>query len=236
MIRIAIVEDEEKEIVLLREGLKRFFSELNKEYSLNVFRNGMDFLDCYQADYDIVLLDIEMPLLDGFRTAQKLRESDPVVNIIFVTNMSNYAVKGYEVDALGFIVKPVTYFALRMNMNKAVERLSCNHSVNIVLTSRNGVNVISSDSLIYVEVMRHKIIYHTETEEISARGSMKEVEEHLQGLEFERCNNCFLVNLKYVKSVENDSVILPGASLSISRNKKKCFVEALMQYISRCGV
>lgn len=235
MIRVAIVEDEEKEIALLEEGLKRYFTEKGCEYSHGVFRNGLEFLDSYQADFDVVLMDIEMPLLDGFKAAQKLREIDSVVSIIFVTNMSGYAIKGYEVGAIGFIVKPVTYFALQMNLNKAVARLSKNDSVNIVVTTRNSVNLISSDTLIYVEVMRHNIIYHTETDVISVRGNMKEVEERLRGLAFERCNNCFLVNLKYVKSVENNFVYLANESLPVSRGRKKNFVEALMRFVSRNG-
>lgn len=107
MLKIAIVEDEEEEVALLEEGIKRFFAESGTEYITAVFRNGMKFLEGYRGDCDVVLMDIEMPLLDGFRTAQKLREIDPSVTLIFITNMPNYAVKGYEVDALGFIVKPV---------------------------------------------------------------------------------------------------------------------------------
>lgn len=235
MIRIAIVEDEEKEIALLEDSLKRYFSKNGGEYSHGVFRNGLEFIDSYKADFDVILMDIEMPLLDGFKAAQKLREMDAAVSIIFVTNMAGYAIKGYEVNAVGFIVKPVTYFALEMNLNKAIARFSRNNAVNIVVTTRTSVNLISAESLVYVEVMRHNIIYHTETDAISTRGNMKEVEERLKGLPFERCNNCFLVNLKFVKAVENNVVYLTTDSLPISRGRKKHFIEALMQYVSRNG-
>lgn len=235
MVRIAIVEDEESEIVGLKEGVKRFFAESGGEYEARVFRNGMEFLDACRGDFDVVLMDIEMPLLDGFRTAQKLRETDPAVSIIFVTNMSRYAIKGYEVDAVGFIVKPVGYFALKMNLRKAVARAQGRRSVNILAATRNGVNVIPSDTLVYVEVMRHNLVYHTETETITVRGSLKEAEEQLEGLNFARCNNCFLVNLKFVRSVENDTVVLLNSELPVSRGKKKEFVDALMKYVEQSG-
>ena len=85
MIKVAVVEDEENEIAVLGEGLKRYFGECAEEYELSVFRNGMEFLDAFRGGYDIILMDIEMPMLDGFRTAQRIREADDEVSIIFVT-------------------------------------------------------------------------------------------------------------------------------------------------------
>lgn len=171
MIRVAIVEDEEKEISVIREGLNKYFTETGTEYNVEVFCDGMSFLDARRNNFDIILMDIEMPLLDGIETCRRLREKDDASEIIFVTNMSKYAIKGYEVDVIGFLVKPVGYFTLKTYLNKAVARLSARGGVNITVSTRSGVRVIPSDSLVYVEVMRHNILYHTIKEVITVRGA-----------------------------------------------------------------
>ena len=234
MIKVAVVEDEENEIAVLGEGLKRYFGECAEEYELSVFRNGMEFLDAFRGGYDIILMDIEMPMLDGFRTAQRIREGDDEVSIIFVTNMANYALKGYEVNAVGFMVKPVGYFALKRNLSRALSRIRLRtrlKAVNITVVTRGGVKVVPSEKLVYVEVMKHNVAYHTVEEVITARGALKDVEQRLEGLGFSRCNNCFLVNLAYVHSLDNDTVYLPGEQLPVSRGKKKEFTEALLEFV-----
>ena len=231
MIKIAIVEDEEKEAASLRALLDRYFAESGLEYSCAVFRDGVDFTDNYRADFDIVMMDIEMPLMDGLKTARKLREVDPAVTLIFVTNMANYAVKGYEVDAVGFIVKPVSYFALKMNMRKAVGRALGKRAVNLTVVTRAGVSVIPSDTLVYIEVRKHDLVYHTDTQTVCAHGSLKEVEAQLDADTFARCSNCYLVNLRFVRSLVGDTVVLAGAELPVSRGKKREFTEKLLNYV-----
>ncbi|MCI9031945.1 MAG: response regulator transcription factor [Clostridia bacterium] len=234
MIRIAIVEDEEKEIACLISGIKSFFEETGGEHICSVFSNGLEFLDAYRGDFDVVFMDIEMPRLDGYKTSQKLREKDPDVQIVFVTNLSQYAVRGYEVDAVGFIVKPVTNYALKTNLRKAIAAISRKQSVNILASTRNGIKVMPSDSIIYVEVMKHTVVWHTENGDVSVRGVLKDVEKQLDGLNFSRCNNYLLINLKFVSSFKDDVVCLKGGEeLPVSRGRKKEFLNDLLKYIDR---
>lgn len=236
MIRVAIVEDEPREVELLKTNLKRFFSETGTDYVCTVYPNGVEFLEAYRGDCDVVLMDIEMPALNGYRTAEKLREAGSDAEVVFVTNLSDFAVKGYDVEAAGFIVKPVTYAALKMNLRKAVARAKDKAGVTLAAVTRNGINVIYSARLVYVEVMRHNLIYHTaDGEAFTARGSLKEVEQKLEGFNFARCNNCFLVNLRYVKRVDEDYVLLKTAKLPISRSRKKEFTDAVMSFIGERG-
>ena len=104
MIRIAIVEDEQ----LFREKILRYlhrYEEKNKQsFSIKTFENGMQFLTDYRPEYDIIFMDIEMPYLSGMETAKRIRKVDSRTAIAFITNMANYAVQGYEVEAIDFIV------------------------------------------------------------------------------------------------------------------------------------
>ena len=102
MIHVAIVEDESK----AREALKAclaYVAERNQtEIQITEFVSGTAFLGGYQPIYDIVLMDIEMPGMNGMETAKALRKMDAAVILIFVTNLTQYAIMGYEVDALSY--------------------------------------------------------------------------------------------------------------------------------------
>ena len=109
MIRLAIVEDEEVYVNTLMDYLKKFQSETEYEIETVWFRDGCDITDGYKGDYDVILMDIQMKFMDGMSAAQKIREMDTEVVIVFITNMTDYAIRGYEVGAMDYIVKPITY-------------------------------------------------------------------------------------------------------------------------------
>ena len=110
MINIAIIEDNAADANLLRSYIDRYFAETDKSYKVEVFSDGFNFLSNYSGKCNIAFFDIEMPHIDGMQVARRLRAVDSEVSIIFVTNMAKYAINGYEVSALDFIIKPVEYF------------------------------------------------------------------------------------------------------------------------------
>ena len=123
MWKIAIVEDEPKEAKRLEANLLRFAEENGETFELSHFSNAILFLTNYRPLYDLVFMDIEMPGLNGMEAAFRLRETDPVVKLIFVTNMAHYAAKGYEVAAFRFLIKPVSYQSLSLSMKPALLQL-----------------------------------------------------------------------------------------------------------------
>lgn len=110
MIRIAIVEDETVYKEQLIEYLKEFEQERSETLKIDTFSDGDEIVENYQAQFDIILMDIQMNFMDGMSAAEEIRKIDSEVVIIFITNLAQYAIKGYEVDALDYILKPISYF------------------------------------------------------------------------------------------------------------------------------
>ena len=120
---IAVVEDEPLFAKQLEEYIRRYEKERGKKINITFFADGEDIVENYSGDYDVILMDIQMRFMDGMTAAQKIRSLDHEVIIMFITNMFDYAVRGYEVDAMDYVVKPVEYFAFSQKLDKAFARM-----------------------------------------------------------------------------------------------------------------
>ena len=225
MIRVAIVEDEEKAAAHLES--------LENDCAIDVskFSNAVSFLTNYSADFDLIFMDIEMPHLNGLDAAAKLRETDKTTLLIFATNLGHMAVRGYEVEAFDFVVKPVQYDALRLKLKRAFAKLAQMRGNDISFTSEGARIRLPSAEVKYIEVRDHQLIYHTAEGDYQVYGTMSALKEQLEPMGFFLCNNCYLVNLKHVRKVQNFTVTVGGDELQISRPRKKAFLEALNNYI-----
>lgn len=232
MINIAIVEDEASAAKILQSILDTYASENGVSFRITFFTDAVSFLTNYKKGYDIVFMDVELPMLNGMDAAFKLREFDKQIIIIFVTNMTQFAVRGYEVDALYYIVKPINYQNTAYKLKRALSILSANHGAEVTLRQANGLIRLSTQSLMYVEIISHKLVYHTETETHTAYGSLSEVENDLRSHHFFRCNSCYLVNAHYISSISGLMVkLLNGEQLKISHPKKKQFMMDIANWL-----
>lgn len=232
--RVAIVEDEDAAAKTLTEYLARYAEKYGLAVETERFVDPLKLLGGYKPIYDIIFMDIIMPHLNGMDAAEKLRKIDNDTVLIFVTNMQNYAVKGYEVNALDFIVKPVSYSLFEAKMNRAVKVVSEKHDENSISVTVDGVTrVLPIGKILYVEVAGHVVTYHTDSGDYPVRGTLDKAERALPKECFARCNYCYLVNLKYVKSVDSNYVDVTGHKLAVSRNKKKDFLNALANYLGQ---
>ena len=161
LIKVAIVEDEKNAADLLADYFRRFSEKSGEEFLIFSYENPIVFLSAFRADFDLIMMDIELPDMDGMKTCEKIRETDKFVPIIFVTNMANLAVKGYEVAALDFIVKPVVYDSFAMKIERAVNAVLRHRSVEVCIQTDRTVRFISASRISYIEVSRHNLVYHT---------------------------------------------------------------------------
>lgn len=229
--RIAIVEDEKENSDLIEKYIREFGKTADATFIVDKFSDGLEFLAAYKPVYDLIFMDIKMPNIDGMETAKRLREIDGEVGIIFITNLLNYAIKGYQVDAFDFVLKPVGYADFASRMKKFLKKRSAFISKDLVLTANNAKIRVSVDSICYLEVDGHNIIYHLTDGEYTVRTSLIKARQELPEY-FAPCNNGILVNLHFVQTLERDRVLVYGRWLPVSRPKRKGFKEIVMKYLS----
>lgn len=231
MIRIAIVEDEASYRRQLADYLDRYGRESGQSLTITAFSDGDELVEGYQSRFDIILLDVEMPFLDGMTAAEEIRKVDPEVVIIFITNMAQYAIRGYAVDALDYVLKPVSYFAFSQRLDRAITRMKKREKHYITVPVKGGTQKLDVSQLYYVESQGHSLIYHTGGGAVPSSGTMKEIEEKLEGLHFFRGNKGYLINLEHVDSVRDGCAVVKGEPLLLSRSRKNAFLEALANYV-----
>ena len=235
MIRIAMVEDEAAVREQLQGYIQRYTRQYGTEFAVTEFSDGVEILDAYRPVYDIVLLDVEMKHLDGMETARRIRELDRDVVLLFITNMAQYAIKGYAVGALDYLLKPVPYFAFSQQLQKAEEKLRRRARYYLAVPVEGGLRRLDTAQIYYMESEGHRVHFYTEEGEFSAPGALKTFEEKLADLPFARCNSGYLVNLAQVKSVQQGLAQVGPYELQVSRPKRKSFLAALADYIGGEG-
>lgn len=229
MFKIAIVEDNSTAAEKLRGFLERYAQDNGEKFDIAIFGDALTFLDQYKRVYDMVFMDIELPFIDGMEAARRLREVDQQVSLIFVTNMAHFAVKGYEVDALDYLVKPIHYGDFQLKLRRATIRLKDAQEA-ILVTRQSGIQRIRLQEILYVEVRSHSLYFHTENGEIKGSGTLLETEEKLRDKGFLRCNKCYLVNQRHIVAVQGYTLIVTGGEeLQISRPRKKTFMSDLAE-------
>ena len=230
MITVALIEDEIDDLALLKGYILNYANENNYEIVVDEYRSAESFFEG-RKNYDMVFFDIELPGIDGLKAARRLRENDKSVTIIFVTNM-NLAIKGYEVNAFDFILKPIHEHDFSLKFFRAIKHVVEHESAKLPLRIEGKDIVLKLSSILYIEVMNHRITYHTLDGDYSTyNDSLGKIATRLSGNGFALCNSCYLVNLKHVTAIDNDYVFLSEKKLPVSHGKKKAFVMSLNEYL-----
>lgn len=230
MTQIAVIEDDYPDFQHLAKICQQYFEKTKEPYEITHYRNAEDFLNSYHLQFQLIFMDIELPNTNGMTAAHKLRALDPDVVLVFLTNLSQYAVSGYEVNAVDYILKPISYYAFSLKMPRIMQYVYKNTKHNLLISLKDSSVMVAVSDIYYVEIVSHKLIYHTVFENISVRGSLHETESLLAPYHFRRCNNCYLVNLKHVKGIFSNEVQVGPDRLAISRPRKKAFINDLTNY------
>lgn len=231
MINIALVDDDDEMRNKLASYIKKHEKECHLKFEVSEFKSAAKLLENYTEYYNIIFMDIQMEGIGGIEAAEKIREKDNDVILIFVTNMPNYVITGYRVKALGYLLKPVSYVDFIFQLQKSTDRLEAIKNHYILVESAGEFIRIDLSQVMYIESSKHKVLIYTEKDAIEIYSSLKKLETILSKYYFARCNNCYLVNLRYVKKIAGNEVFFVNSKLTISRAKKGDFMKALTDYI-----
>lgn len=139
MHHIGIVDDDERSRDLVLHHLRRFQDEHDQRFTVRVFGDGADLVRDYPPDLDVLFLDVEMPGMGGFEAAHAVRELDDRVVIVFVTRMAQLAIRGYEVGALSYLVKPLGYAAFEQQLTRCLRQVRRSAGTHGDAASRAGL-------------------------------------------------------------------------------------------------
>ena len=247
MIRIGIVDDDRDSRIRLSKEIYEYASGNVIEYELKEYDGAGPFF-AENLSFDILFLDIDMPGMSGMELAEMVRKTDIEVVIIFCTNLQQFALNGYSVGALGFMVKPVQTYAFSINMERALQAVRNNQSRHnedadkkFVLKDGTISRLVSVSDIDYVEVRQHYLLYNIRNSATGARvviknrGTMQDAVEALSPYGFTRCSSSFLVNIKSVTAVSRMNVFIGEELLPIGRTFKESFMDVFSRYLAKRG-
>ncbi len=232
--KIAIVEDEKEYQDMFKAYIERYGKEKGEHFSIDLFEDGLDITEGYSAGWDAILLDIRMKNQDGMSAARLIREHDKDVAIMFITTLAQYAIYGYEVGAMDYVLKPVEYEKFAMRFERLVGNINKDDKEYMMLPSEDGKDRVDIAKIKYIEVDHHDLSIHVDTgnedKKYVIRKSISVMEKELETKGFVRCGNSSIVNLSYVTRVKKDVVEVGAVPIPISRARKKNFMDAIARY------
>ena len=233
MVRIAIVEDETESCDTLLEYLGQYRRDRGCEMKVATFSDGADIADDYRPEYDIIFMDIQMAGLDGMTAAERIRAADPEVILIFITQLAQFAIRGYAVEALDYLLKPVSYYAFAQRLDRAMGRIRKKAARYLMLQVKGGVQRVNISDIRFIESRGHTMYVHMKDEVLESSATMSDLETALREYDFCRANKGYLINLAYVDGVRDGCAVVGEDHLVISRGRKNSFMAELTDYIGR---
>ena len=231
--QIAFCDDEQFYREKIKYLLEEYLQAKGMLYTLHLFLSGEDFLEQCENNvrFDIVFLDISMEEVDGIQAAQRIRSFHSDTYIVFVTAFIDYALEGYKVNAVRYLMKDTLEIALEECMNAILQKMQV---ARVTFSFLEGEKRLYTDNILYVESRGHKSIFHyMESEMVSYQiyDKLDSVERNLEGYGFLRIHKSYLVNMKHIRKISNYIVSLDtGEELHVPRLRFQAVKEGFVAY------
>ena len=229
MVRLALVGSDEPSNRELRRLLAHYSRDRDIPLRIDGYRDGDQAADRLPGRYDVLLMDAELPMLDGISAAREIRRRDETLSIIFFSASTRRALEGYRVDATDYLLKPIREENLWDAMDRALARLN-RQPRSLMISLRGGRQRLQLRRIRYVEVRDHELVFHTLDGNFHSRGGIRKLAEKLAEENFFHCNKEYLVNLMHVDRVIGQDIYMGGEVITLSRTRRKAFFQALTLY------
>ena len=228
MLALAICEDESWFAADLKKKAESFLIREGLDASIRIYTSGEELLEQHQR-MDILLMDVKLPGKSGMDIAKKLRAFGERCQIIFITAWPEYVFQAFDMDAVHYLLKPVSCEKLNAALDKAIKRISCGDEKTYLLTNGGSMRRIFLRDILYCELYDHRLFIHTMTEKYETNGTLDSLEKKMDG-RFFRCHRSYLVNMDYVTDKEEGYAVMAGGGrVLISRRKQQEFTKRLLQ-------
>lgn len=243
MLQIAVCDDEQYYREKIQFLLKQYLKQKNLEYSIQLYNSGEAFLSQYENNvrYNIVFLDISMHTIDGIQTASQIRSFHSDTQLVFVTAFIDYALEGYKVDAVRYIMKDTLDTAIPECMDTILQKMQ---RTQVSFSFVSGKTTLYTDNILYIESQRHKLLFHyMKSNTIQSTPAkpgltvyqmyekLDSIEKMLSGHGFLRIHKSYLVNMKHIRRLSNYTVFLDtNEELPVPRLKYQAVKESYAAY------
>lgn len=228
MLRIVICDDDASVRALLGGYVDRYARENGIETEKAFFPDGRELLAADLSGADLLILDIQMPSVNGLDAARAVRAAHPDLMIIFFTSYIQYALEGYEVQAFRFLLKPLDYAQFAQVVGGALTKLNELRGAYWTLRVNDALIRLPIGEIAYVESDRNRLLIHSRGGTTACRMTIKSAEDALAGHSFFRCHKAFLVALREIREVALQDVVLrDGARIPLSKHRKRALRETL---------
>lgn len=238
--KIAICEDEKAYSTMLKNCIADCFKKMNKTYQISCYYNGCDFLDNFNSGYDMVFLDINLPDINGFEIAKKIRNTDENVMIIFVTAIDDYVYEGYEINAFRYILKnkiDESFTETITSICKEAEKHQSIHRDHIILKKNKRQIILKTRDILYITSSLRKLVFYTKNGCHEVYGKLSDFDFLENHNFFIKCHNAFIINIEHITSFDINSIYIDEIHrIPVSSINKTRVNTAIINYMSQRSV
>ena len=229
--RLVYCDDEEIQLEYMQQLVEKWAKQMDVPLTYCAYKSAEELLfeNTEGYPYDLLILDIDMQGMDGMALARKIRTKDAKIPIVFLTNKQEYVFEGYEVQALRYLLKPISEEKLFPLLNEVCT--SAREEVRSLIVSVDGDHCkIAVPDILYLEADGHYVRIHTVKRNYMIKKAFTELAGELED-GFVSTHRSYLVHLLHVERVQRTECILSdGSSIPVSRNSYKAVNEAFIRY------
>lgn len=221
MINIVICEDELEQRNIIKKYINDILKGISAKFELLEFESAEEFLlnKIEFKNVDIFILDIKMNGMSGMDLARLIREKDDISEIIFVTSLVDYIQEGYTVRAYRYLLKPINYEELKNHLLSCINDINKKKDNFMMIENKGIVHKVPINEIMYIEVAKKELTIYAKENSYKTKSSMDKVEKELEKFNFYRCHKSYLVNMKYIETIDKNEIIINCNKIPVSKHR-----------------